>query len=57
MLPILGIIAGNGDLPYEIARLYHQKGGKCFVASIDNDTRTWPGNSKSFTIGEVGPIL
>ena len=34
-LPNLGIIAGNGDLPEEIARLYKNSGGKCVIASLN----------------------
>lgn len=56
-LPALGIIAGNGDLPDEIANIYIGNGGKCFVASIDKD-RSYNGvPCKIFTLGCVGAIL
>ena len=52
-LPVLGIIAGNGDLPDEIANIYVANGGSCFVASIDKD-RSYNGvPCKIFTLGSV----
>ena len=57
MLPTLGIIAGDGDLPREIAALYSKNGGKCFIASI-GQAESWADISyKSFAIGAVGGIL
>ena len=56
-LPVLGILAGNGDLPDEIANIYVGNGGSCFVASIDKD-RSYNGiPCKIFTLGCVGAIL
>ena len=55
--PILGIIAGGGDLPNEIANIYVANGGGCFVASIDQDRGYNSVPYKFFTIGCVGSIL
>lgn len=56
-LPVLGIIAGNGDLPDEIANIYVSNGGNCFIASVDKD-RSYNGiPCKKFTLGCVGAIL
>ena len=55
--PRLGIIAGNGDLPDEIANIYVGSGGDCFIASIDKD-RSYNGvPCKKFALGAVGAIL
>jgi len=56
-LSVLGIIAGNGDLPDEIANIYVSNGGSCFIASVDKD-RSYNGvPCKNFTLGCVGAIL
>lgn len=56
-LPVLGIIAGNGDLPDEVANIYVGNGGSCFIASIDKD-RSYNGVfCKVFSLGCVGAIL
>lgn len=56
-LPVLGIIAGNGDLPDEIANIYVGNEGSCFIASVDKD-RSYNGvPCKKFTLGCVGAIL
>lgn len=56
-LPVLGIIAGNGDLPDEIANIYVRNGGSCFIASVDKD-RSYNGFScKKFALGSAGAIL
>lgn len=56
-LSVLGIIAGDGDLPDEIANIYVGNGGGCFIASVYKD-RSYNGvPSKKFTLGCVGAIL
>lgn len=57
MLPKLGIIAGNGSLPEQIAKLYQAKGGECFLADINRGLEQRNLNSKSFSIGSVGGII
>ncbi len=57
MLPILGIIAGKGDLPSELTRIYASCGGKCFVAALDIEFVSDVAPSKKFALGEVGAIL
>jgi UDP-2,3-diacylglucosamine hydrolase len=56
-LPRLGIIAGNGDLPDEIANIYSKNGGDCFIASIDKDRSYSAVPCKNFALGSVGAIL
>jgi len=53
----LGIIAGNGDLPDEIANIYVSSGGDCFIASIDKDRSYNNIPCKKFALGAVGAIL
>ncbi|NRB10712.1 MAG: UDP-2,3-diacylglucosamine diphosphatase LpxI [Rickettsiaceae bacterium] len=60
MLDKLGIIAGNGILPVEIANIYKQQGGECFFAAIKGETdleliKDYP--YESFTLGQAGNIL
>ncbi|MFK7973400.1 MAG: LpxI family protein [Rickettsiaceae bacterium] len=57
MLSTLGIIAGSGDLPYELAKIHAAKGGKYIVASIDKNNDTWPFAVQHFDIGKVSAIL
>lgn len=57
ILPRLGIIAGNGDLPGEIINIYMGSGGDCFVASVDKDKSYKGVTCKKFALGEVGAIL
>lgn len=57
MLPKLGIIAGSGDLPYEIAKLYESEGGSCCIASLIPDASFDGFTSKEFAIGQVGLIV
>lgn len=57
MLPILGIIAGNGKLPSELSHLYSSCGGKCFVATLDVEFVSDRVASKNFALGSVGAIL
>lgn len=56
----LGIIAGSGKLPSQLASIYSQSGGKCFVASLDSETHFQLIDqymSSNFQIGQVGGIL
>lgn len=57
MLPTLGIIAGNGDLPHEITEIYKEIGGKCVVAYIGTEDKPWGVNYQHFAIGSVGNVL
>lgn len=57
MLQVLGIIAGSGNLPAELARIYASCGGECFVASLDIDFVSDVASSKKFALGSVGAIL
>lgn len=60
-LPRLGIIAGNGILPAEIAKIYLKKGGICYIAAIESeaDIRFLNkfSNFKSFPIGSIGAVF
>ncbi len=56
-LPKLGIVAGNGDLPLEIANIYSSIGGQCYIASLDRDTSNFTYQSQKFSLGSVGAIL
>ncbi len=56
-LPILGIIAGSGDLPAEIARIYTKNGGNCFVASLSEPVNAKGVKNENFEINKVGKIL
>lgn len=56
----LGIIAGGGKLPKEIASIYTKHGGRCFIASIDpenyfNLEDVFP--CKPFQLGQVGSLI
>ncbi len=60
MLDKLGIIAGNGILPVEIANIYKKQGGECFFAAIKGEAdlkliKDYP--HQSFTTGQAGGIL
>lgn len=60
MLPKLGIIAGNGLLPFKIASIYIKYHGECCIASInkDNDLKLIERFSpQSINIGRVGEII
>lgn len=57
MLPIIGIIAGNGDLPKEIADIYQKNGGRCIIADIGAEERLFPCTKGKFPLGSVGAIL
>jgi hypothetical protein len=59
-LPIIGIIAGGGDLPALIASIYKKQGGQCFIALIENEgdqklLADYAG--KKFAIGQVGAVI
>ncbi len=58
MLPKLGVIAGKGDLPKELAKLYIANGGECFIASI-NPKVNLDGDFvyKAFALGSVSGII
>lgn len=53
----LGIIAGNGDLPDEVANIYKTQGGKCYIASIDPEKTYSDFPYQQFALGAVGAIL
>lgn len=58
MLPKLGVIAGKGDLPRELARLYIANGGECFIAAIHQEINL--GGDliyRKFALGSVGKII
>lgn len=57
MLPNLGIIAGSGDLPREIARLYTSRGGQCFIAALEGEFIADDIGHVKFPIGAAGAIL
>lgn len=57
MLSNLGIIAGSGDLPIEIARLQKESGGKCVVAVLDPKNSFEGFEHKHFALGAVGGVL
>lgn len=60
MLPTLGIIAGSGDLPVEIASIYSSKKGKCCIAALNGEANLALISHylyKPFAIGEVGKII
>jgi DUF1009 family protein len=57
MLQNLGIIAGGGDLPAEIAKIQTKSGGKCFIASLDVENDLGEFDCKHFSLGSVGKII
>lgn len=57
MLQNLGIIAGSGDLPKEIAKLYSYAGGRCFIAVIDPEISFEEFSCEHFALGSVGGII
>lgn len=59
-LPNLGIIAGGGLLPSEIARLQRNIGGKVFIAALEGEAEISSiaiYSYKQFPIGSVGELL
>ncbi|MDP5020930.1 MAG: UDP-2,3-diacylglucosamine diphosphatase LpxI [Rickettsiaceae bacterium] len=57
MLPKLGIIAGNGDLPEEIAKLQKASGGDCVIAALESKANFANFAHKHFALGAVGSII
>ena len=53
----LGIIAGSGDLPQEIARLQQESGGEVVIAAIDQKNSFKNFEHKYFALGSVGAIF
>lgn len=56
----LGIIAGGGHLPAEIARIYTLNGGQCFIATLDVEVffnLSDKYNCQNFQVGQVGAII
>lgn len=59
-LPPLGIVAGRGALPLEIAKFYESQNGNCYIAAIDNeiDKKSYANlQYKEFTLGNVGKVI
>ena len=60
MLPKLGIIAGGGRLPLEIANIYQAQSGQCCIAALipyANLELLGPLEIQSFKMGSAGAIL
>lgn len=60
MLPIIGIIAGSGELPFSIATSYASQGGKCYIAALEREANLQLLQDtpyQSFRIGMVGAII
>lgn len=57
MISKLGIIAGSGDLPSEIARLQQESGGEVVIAAIDPKNPFANFEHKYFALGSAGAIL
>jgi len=60
MLPTLGIIAGNGLLPSELANTYLKQGGQCYIIALEGECdidliKNFEYNS--FYLGSVGAVL
>lgn len=55
-LPILGVIAGNGDLPEQVVNVYKKQGGSCFIVWLI-DGHIEGANQQNFKFGEVGKII
>lgn len=54
----LGIIAGSGVLPIEVAKAHIRCGGKVYIAKLPGIYDDYQGyNYKDFKIGEVGKLL
>lgn len=58
-LPHLGIIAGRGRLPFELASIYSSQGGKCCIALLDEENSNLfeSFNFKFFKLGNVGALI
>lgn len=57
MVSKLGIIAGGGDLPREIAKIQTNSGGECFIAALDPDSDFGEFSCQKFSLGLVGSII
>ena len=60
MLPNLGIIAGSGLLPAEIANIYIKQNGVCHIIGLDGqcDMESIKNfKHKSFYLGHVGAVI
>lgn len=58
--PNLGVIAGSGNLPTEIANIYTKNGGQCFIAALDAEVHfnmVDQFNCQHFQCGQVGSII
>lgn len=58
--PILGIIAGGGQLPLEIAKIYSRNGGKCVIAALEPENHFSLSDiyeCRHFHIGQAGEII
>ena len=57
---VLGIIAGSGRLPLEVAQIYSTNGKKCYIAALDPETNFNAADrfpTESFQVGQVGAII
>lgn len=58
--PTLGIIAGGGNLPQEIADIYSRNGGRCVIAALEPENNFHMSgiyDTQHFHIGQVGGII
>ncbi|MCP5369266.1 MAG: UDP-2,3-diacylglucosamine diphosphatase LpxI [Rickettsiaceae bacterium] len=55
-LPILGIIAGNGDLPEQVVNSYIKQGGTCYIVWLV-DRHIEGVTQQKFKFGEVSKIV
>lgn len=58
--PTLGIIAGGGLLPLEIAKIYSRNGGRCVVAALEPENHVSLSDMyecRHFHIGQVGEVI
>lgn len=59
-LPNLGIVAGQGLLPLELAKIYQQHGGRVYISCLETETNEslFIGyDHQSFKIGSVGLVI
>ena len=60
MMPKLGILAGRGLLPLEIANIYRKHEGECYIAALNEEVdrnliKNFP--HEFFSLGSVGSII
>lgn len=58
--PVLGIIAGGGQLPLEVAKIYSRNGGRCVIAALEPENHFTLSDTyecKHFHIGQAGEII